>query len=328
MSPCLYAGEREDERHPCSQEAVRCGQAARLAACAVQPRAGSVVAVVAQVGRDEAETRRRALAAEVLRQMARGRRRPVGAQGPEGDHIGVAFRGVVDHRVEPHERVVPRGVLVSGRRHLGRVRGADGGVPAVRATGGIRRPPVPGRRVAHVLLVGAPGRNVARRVRRVLRVELGRDRWHGRRVHTTLTVHLPGVDGLVGIGRAGGDVGEGKAVARTVGLGVLRRRLAGDLGDVVVQTDVPGGVEVREQLALVAERAVQVGGRGDGSERGVVALVLQLDHQDVVDLPGRQGGAHDGWARCARRRRGDRGGRDEQDEHCDAGSERQRARMT
>ena len=66
---------------------------------------------------------------------------PLAAEGPEGDHVGVAFRGVVDHRVEPHERVVTRGVLVGGRGDLGRVRGADGRVPAVGATGGVRRPP-------------------------------------------------------------------------------------------------------------------------------------------------------------------------------------------
>ena len=122
----LVRGRVEDEGHPRPQEPVRCRQAARLAACAVRPGTGPVVAVVAQVGRDEPEARRGFLAAEVLRQVAGGRRGPVGAQGPEGDHVGVALGRVVDHRVEPHERVVPSGVLVGRRRHLGRVGGPDG----------------------------------------------------------------------------------------------------------------------------------------------------------------------------------------------------------
>ena len=52
-------------------------------------------------------------------------------------------------------------------------------------------------------------------------------------------------------------------------------------------------VVVLEQLALLAQGAVEVGGGGSGTERGVEALVLQLDDEDVIDLPGRQRGAGD-----------------------------------
>ena len=206
MSPCLYAGEWR----------MRGIQARRKPSAAVRPPAWppalfgpAQVPSWPSLHRLGVMNPKRGvvlLAAEVLRQVAGGRRGAVGTQGPEWDHVGVALGRVVDHRVEPHERVVPSRVLVGRRRHLGRVGGADRRVSAVRSAAGIGCSAVTGGRVAHVLLVGAPGRDVGRRVRRVLRVELGGDGRHARRVDATLAVDLPGVGGLVGIGRAGRDV--------------------------------------------------------------------------------------------------------------------------
>ncbi len=210
------------------------------------------------------------------------------AEGPERDDVGVAFGRVVDDRMEPDEGVVPRRVLVGRCGDLGRVGGTDARVSAVRATGRVRRTAVPCWRVAHVLLVGAPGGHMCRLVQRVLRVELRRDRLHRRGIHAALAVHLPRVGHLVRVSRARHDVGEGEAVVRAVRLGVLRRGLTGHLGDVVVEAVVAGGVVVLQQLALRPQGAVEIGGRGAWPESGVVALVFEFDHEDVIDLPGSQ----------------------------------------
>jgi hypothetical protein len=60
---------------------------------------------------------------------------------------------------------------------------------------------------------------------------------------------------------------------------------------------VPDGVVVLQELALVAQGAVQVRGHGAGAERGLVALVLELDHNDVIDLPRGEGPPAPPW--CA-----------------------------
>ena len=68
------------------------------------------------------------------------------------------------------------GVLVGGRGHLGVSVAPIGRVAAVGAAGRVRGPAVARRRVAHVLLVGAPGRDVGLVVGRVLRRRAAR-RW-------------------------------------------------------------------------------------------------------------------------------------------------------
>ena len=264
-----------------------------MTAGAVGPGAGRVVSVVAEIRSDEAEPRGGALAVKVFRQMARGRRQSVAAHGAERNHVGVALRRAVDHGMEPDERVVPRGVLVGRRGHLGRVRGAAGRMPAIRATAGVRGATVTRGRVAHVLLIGPPGRDMRRLVRGVLGVELRGDRRDGDGVDTSLTVDLSGVRGLVGVGRAGSNVCKSEPVVRTVRLRVQRWRLPGDLGDVVVQTGVAGCVVVLQQLPLAAERPVQVRGGRTGTEGGRIPLVLEIDDEDVADLPGRKGGTGD-----------------------------------
>ena len=127
---------------------------------------------------------------------------------------------------------------------------------------------------------------------RVLGVELVGDGLHRARVDAPLPVDLARIDGLIGVGRAGLDGGVGEPVVGTVGLGVLGRRLARDLGDVVVEAVVPDGVVILQELALGTQGAVQVRGHGSGAERGLVPLVLELDHNDVVDLPRRKGRPH------------------------------------
>ncbi|HWF16043.1 MAG TPA: hypothetical protein VG244_07685 [Acidimicrobiales bacterium] len=96
-------------------------------------------------------------------------------------------------------------------------------------------------------------------VRGVPRVELGGERLDGSGVDADLAVDLAGVERLIGVGRARRDVGEGAAVVAAVGLGVLGRGLAEDLGEIVVEAVVPGAVVVLQQLALLAQGAVEVG---------------------------------------------------------------------
>ncbi len=105
--------------------------------------------------------------------------------------------------------------------------------------------------------------------------------------------------------------GVGEPVIGAVRLRVLGRRLTGNLGDVVVQAVVAGGVVVLKELTLLAQRAVQVGGDGAGSEGGVVALVLELDDQYVIDPPRGKGGTDGvGGGALGSRRRGDEEERD------------------
>ena len=184
-----------------------------------------------------------------------------------------------------------RRVLVGRRRHFGRVGGADSRVAAVGAPARVRCAAVTRRRVPHVLLVGAPGRDVGGLVRRILGVELVGDRLHRGRVDAALTVHLARVQRLVGVGRPRLDVGEGEAVVGAVGLGVLGRGLAPRPGRCSCR-----GCRARRRSSSAAtrrswrRRGVQVVGGGRRAEGQVVALVLQLDEEDGVDLPGRQGG--------------------------------------
>src|SRR6202041_1098739 len=97
------------------------------------------------------------------------------------------------------------------------------------------------------------------------------------RLYTTLPVALSGFGGLVRIGRPWHHVGVGEPVVGAVGLRVLGRCLARDLGDVIVEAVVTYGVVVLQELALRAQGPVQVGGDRAGPERGLVALVLELD---------------------------------------------------
>jgi hypothetical protein len=87
-------------------------------------------------------------------------------------------------------------------------------------------------------------------------------------------------------------------------------RLAGDLGDVVVEARVPGGVELREHLAHRAQLGPQVRVRRV-VERLVVGVVLELDDPDVPD--GRQGRGASG--------RGERAEEDERREGAPDGHE-------
>ena len=53
---------------------------------------------------------------------------------------------------------------------------------------------------------------------------------------------------------------------------------------------MPDGVVVLQQLPVLTQRGVQIVRGGGRPECHAVALVLHLDEEDVVDLPGRQGG--------------------------------------
>ena len=205
-----------------------------------------VVAVAAEVGRDEREVRRA------------GRGREVAGQTIQRDVVGVAVGRVVDDRVEVDERVVARRVLVVDR---GRLR-------VVAAVG--RR--VPARR-RHVLHVALP--------RKALCGELVGDGLHGRRVDAALADRL-----AVGPDHARGHVGEELAV----GLGLDVRRLPADHREVVRVAQVRGGVVLREQLALRAQRRREV--RRRALEALGVVGVLEHDHPDVLDRRQRGAGRH------------------------------------
>ena len=55
------------------------------------------------------------------------------------------------------------------------------------------------------------------------------------------------------------------------------------------------GVEAGDQLSLLLERVIEVGPGVAGSEGDVLARVLKLDHEDVLDRAGRQRCADDRW---------------------------------
>ena len=124
--------------------------------------------------------------------------------------------------------------------------------------------------VAHVLHVAAPAQPRAG--------QLIGNRLHRRRVDAARAHGLP-----VRPHDAREDVLEARhAVALRVGIG----RLAGDHRDVVAEADVRGAVVLAQQLTLGGQRLDEVC-RGRGRpEALVVVLVLQHDHEDVLD--GRQ----------------------------------------
>ena len=64
---------------------------------------------------------------------------------------------------------------------------------------------------------------------------------------------LPRVEGLIGVGCARCEIGEGEAVVGAISLGVLGRRLPGDLGDVIVEAAVADSVVLGEQHALMSD---------------------------------------------------------------------------
>src|SRR3974390_3045785 len=118
----------------------------------------------------------------------------------------------------------------------------------------------------------------------------------------------PSGDG-VGVGGAWEHVGEREGLGQTVRACLGGRGLAGHLRDVVVKADVAGRVIVLQQLTLGAQRAVEVGGGRARPERGGVALVLELNDQDVGDLPGGEGRSkHGGGAGVANGSAGGRSG--------------------
>src|SRR5256885_2564909 len=158
--------------------------------------------------------------------------------------------------MEVHERVVLRRVQIAGSRRLRRVGATD-----VRVAAGLRV----GGRVAHVLLVGPPGA--------VGGVELVGERLHRRRVHAALSEHLAEIADA-----CARELAERRAVA--LGRGV--RTLPADLCDVVVEARVADGEVLGEELALRGQRPAQIR-RFPRAERLVVALVLEVDHEDVTD---------------------------------------------
>ena len=221
------------------------------------------MAVVAQVRRDERERRACGRVQQVggearLAPQRGGRHRA--ARRAERDDVLVAVGRFVDHRVEVHERVVARGVAVAGLGFL-------------RFVGAVQRRVPAGRRlavgvVAHVLLVGLPAPARGR--------QLGADVLDFGRVHAA----GPGLDA------AFADVAPPtKSLKIWQSRLVLDvRRLAGDERDVVVVALVAGRVVVLEQRALRGQRLRQVGVRGGVAERRFVALVLEHDHEHVLDL--------------------------------------------
>ncbi len=152
-----------------------------------------------------------------------------------------------------------RRVLVVRLRALGVVLAVDRRVPAAGR--------LPGRdRVGHVLGVGAPAEAVA--------VELVGDRLRGGRVHAALTEDDP-----VGPDRAGKHVAEGIAVGLGLGIG----RLTAGQRDVVRETQVADPVVALQERPLGGQGASQVGRSGRRAEGLVVGLVLEQDHEDVID---------------------------------------------
>ena len=232
------------------------------------------MSVVAQVRRDVGEVWRRARAAEIRGELV------------ESDDARRAHRAV-DDRVEVDERVVARGVLVAGAGLLGVVGGADRRV----ATGPRLR-----RRVADVLHVALP-----------CEAPLGELVRKGRNVGGE---DAAGADRLPVGGRGDApEVGEHRAV----GLRLRIRSLAADLREVVRQAVVRDAVVVVEELSLREQRSHEILRRRASAEGVRVALVLEVDHEDVPD--GRQA--------PRTRRRGRRTARARGRECC-AGSERGR----
>lgn len=123
QSALLIGRRGGDDGNPLLQERIGGGEPASLP---IQTR--RIVTVVAEAGRDEHIVRGGRDALQVGRQMA-------GANGSvtvEGDDIGVALGGVIDHVVEVHERIVARGVLIARGLGLGVVGTADRRVAARR----------------------------------------------------------------------------------------------------------------------------------------------------------------------------------------------------
>ena len=200
----------DDLRHPLLEKQVGGGETARAAV-----DAGRVVAVLAQVRRDE----------DVVR--GGGNALQVGGELGQRHHVPVAARRI-DDRVEVDERVVAHRVLVAGAGLLGRVGRADR-----RVTAG----PGLGRRVPHVLHVALPGAARGREL-------IGDGRYEGR-IHAALPDRL-----AVGVeARRADEVGVDLAVRLGVGIGCL----AAHQRDVVVEAHVAGRVVLPQQLTLLGE---------------------------------------------------------------------------
>ena len=138
----LVGGRVEDERHPGSEELVGAGQAAHVAAGAVRPGAGAVVAVVAQVRRDEAEARRGLLAAQVAGPGGPSARACRWCPSVPSGTTLASHSAVLSMTEWNQTNGLCRVVYWSAvRRDLGRVGGADGRVPAVGAPVGSGVPP-------------------------------------------------------------------------------------------------------------------------------------------------------------------------------------------
>src|SRR5262249_46283649 len=134
--------------------------------------------------------------------------------------------GAVDDRVEVHERVVSRRVLVADLRLLRSVDRPDARVEA---------------RAAHVLHVRLPTK--------AARVELVGDGGDGLRVHAALPYCLT----------FGCDAGTDEVRVRlAITLGLHVRSLTTDLRDVVRQAVVRDTEVLREQLPARSQRAVQI----------------------------------------------------------------------
>ena len=261
QKPAVAVGRRgKDPRHPGPQEAVGGHQPARFTGLARR-----VVAVVAEVRGDEDE-RRRALGAL-----------EIGGQGVESHDAHGAVRRI-DDRMEVHERVVADRVLVAvrepGARRLRRLRGVRTVQRRMAAGAADAR-----RIVTHVLEVGAP--------RPAARGELIGQRLHARRVDAA------GANGLA-IGR---DAGEQVVLVHLAVIPRgLRRRLAADHRDVVAEAEVGRAEVLAEQRTARRQRVREVRGLATGPERGLVALVLEHDQEDVTDgrqLRGRGHRRHD-----------------------------------
>ena len=250
----------EDQRHPLAQERVGRPESAGSTVAARR-----VVAVVAQVRRDEHEVRRAPGGREIVPQAC------------EADDVRRA-RGRIDDRVKVHERVVARRVLVAARHRSRRRLGVLGRVPGiecrVRASGRLAT-----QVVAHVLQVAAPGPPDLR--------QLVGQRAYRRRIDATVADRLP-----VGRCAGGNEVGEYVAIRARLG----RAGLAADHGEVVAEAEVRRAVVLLEQNTPGGQRSREVWCRRPRSEAFLVALVLEHDDEYVTD--GR-GGAP---ARVGRRR--------------------------
>jgi len=235
----LKSGGRFNQRNPFLQEGIAGHESAGLPVLA-----GTIVAVIAQIGSDEDEVRSAVSAREVGRE-----RRQV-------DDVLLAI-GRVNDGVEIDEGIVARGVLIDGFSGL---RMIDSVENRMAASGGFAR-----WIVAHIFHIAAPSLAGSG--------QLIGESLHACRIHAA-------VANSRAVGRGAGlhEVGVHLAAIARLGSGGL----AADHGDVVVEADVAGAEILIEQDALSRQRLGQEGSLRVRAESGVEALIFQDDDENMA----------------------------------------------